>query len=106
VRRKTLAKLLVVAFVFHLIVMGLGAYHAYQQSPERPDRVVGPDGTVLATNEDIVAGKAAFQQNGLMNLGSVLGNGAYFGYDYTADAQERMVTNMREYVARERYDTA
>jgi nitric oxide reductase subunit B len=106
VRRKTLAKLLVVAFVFNFLVMGLGAYHAYQQSPERPDRVVDPNGNVLATNEDITAGKVVFQQNGLMNLGSILGNGAYFGADYTADAQERMVTNMREYVARERYDAA
>jgi len=105
VRRKTLAKALVVAFIVNLVVMGAGAYFAYQQSPERPQQIVGPDGQVLATNEDIVAGKASFQQNGLMNHGSILGNGAYFGPDYTADAQERLVTNMREYVAEDRYST-
>jgi len=105
VRRKTLAKLLVVAFIFNLIVMGAGAYFAYQQSPDRPERIVGPEGEVIATNDDIVEGKAVFQRNGMMNHGSVLGNGAYFGPDYTADAQDRLVSNMREYVARERYDT-
>ncbi|MFB6122304.1 MAG: nitric-oxide reductase large subunit [Haloferacaceae archaeon] len=106
VRRQTLAKVLLGVFVFNLIFMGTGAYFAYQQSPERPERVVGPQGETLATNEDIVRGKAVFQRNGLMNLGSVLGNGAYFGADYTADAQDRLVTNMRRYVARERYGTA
>lgn len=34
VTRRTLAKALLVAFVFNLIVMGAGAYFAYQQSPE------------------------------------------------------------------------
>ncbi|MCD2203715.1 nitric-oxide reductase large subunit [Halobacterium sp. KA-6] len=106
VRKETLAKALLAIFVFNLVFMGTGAYFAYQQSPERPDQIVGAQGDTLATNEDIVQGKAAFQQNGLMNLGSILGNGAYFGADYTADAQERLVTNMRRYVARERYGTA
>jgi len=106
VRRKTLAKLLVVAFIFNLIVMGAGAYFAYQQSPERPERIVGPEGEVITTNEQIVEGKAVFQRNGFMNHGSILGNGAYFGPDYTADAQDRLVSNMRVYVAQERYDTA
>ncbi|WP_435101614.1 nitric-oxide reductase large subunit [Halarchaeum sp. P4] len=105
VRRETLAKALVVAFVFNLVVMGAGAYLAYEQSPQRPEQIVGPNGDVLATNEDIVAGKAVFQQNGLMNHGTILGNGAYFGSDYTADALDRLTQHMREYVARERYGT-
>lgn len=105
VSRQTLAKVLVVAFVFNLIVMGAGAYLTYEQSPERPDKIVGPDGKTLTTNDQIVSGKAIFQQNGLMNQGSILGNGAYFGDDYTADALDRVVTNMRQYVARERYET-
>ncbi|WP_049997190.1 nitric-oxide reductase large subunit [Halococcus sediminicola] len=103
--RKTLAKALVAAFVFNLIVMGAGAYLTYEQSPDRPDRIVGPNGGTLTTDEGIVSGKAAFQRNGLMNHGSILGNGAYFGDDYTADALDRMVVHMRTYVARERYGT-
>lgn len=33
-----------------------------------------------------------------MNLGSILDNGANFGADCTADAQERLMTNMRQYI--------
>jgi nitric oxide reductase subunit B len=47
--------------------------------------VVGPDGETVATQSQVQAGKVAFQQNGLMNHGSILGNGAYFGVDYTVD---------------------
>lgn len=102
-RRTTLGKLLVAAFVFNLVVMSAGAAFAYEQSPQRPDQIVGPDGEVITTNEDIVAGKAIFQQNSLMNHGSVLGNGAYYGSDYTADTLDLLVVNMRQYVADERY---
>lgn len=41
-----------------------------------------------------------------MNHGFILGNGAYFGVDYTADALELKVAFMREYYAQERYDGA
>ncbi len=86
--------------------MGAGAYLAYEQSPPIPDRIVGPDGQTVATADDVRAGKVAFQRNGLMNHGSILGNGAYFGPDYTADALDLKVKHMRSYYARERYGTA
>ncbi|MFB6196651.1 MAG: cytochrome B, partial [Halobacteriaceae archaeon] len=103
IRRRTLAKALVVVFVLNLIVMGAGAYFAYQQSPQRPARIVGPRGNTIVTGAQIRRGKATFQRNGLMNHGTILGNGAYFGVDYTADALARLVSNMREYVARDRF---
>ncbi|WP_435129845.1 nitric-oxide reductase large subunit [Halobaculum sp. D14] len=103
VTRRTLAKALAVVFVFNLVAMGAGAYFAYQQSPERPDQFVGPNGDVVLTDDRIQQGKVVFQQNSMMNHGTILGNGAYFGADYTADALERVKTNMRTYVARERY---
>jgi len=105
VSRQTLARALVVVFVINLVVMSGGAFLAYQQSPDRPDQFVGPDGDVVTTEEQITEGKAVFQRNGLMNQGSILGNGAYFDADYTADALDRMTRHMREYVAEERYDT-
>ena len=94
-----------VVFVINLVVMSGGAFLAYQQSPDRPDQFVGPDGDVVTTDEQITEGKAVFQRNGLMNQGSILGNGAYFDADYTADALDRVTRHMREYVARERYGT-
>ncbi len=106
VSRQTIAKALVVVFVLNLIVMGVGALYSYQQVPPIPQEVVGPDDEVVATESQIQAGKAAFQQNGLMNHGSILGNGAYFGVDYTSDALELKTEFMREYYAQQRYETA
>ncbi|WP_435064350.1 nitric-oxide reductase large subunit [Halobaculum sp. EA56] len=106
VTRRTLAKALVAAFVVNLVVMGAGAALAYEKAPPMPERIVGPDGETIATGDDVQAGKAVFQRNGLMNHGSILGNGAYFGPDYTADALDLKVQYMRAYYAEERYGDA
>ena len=105
VSRRTIAKALVTVFVFNLIVMGAGALYSAQQVPPIPQEVVGPDGGNVATESQVKAGKVAFQKNGLMNHGSILGNGAYYGVDYTADALGLKVEFMREYYAEERYGT-
>jgi len=105
VTRKTLASILATVFVLNLLVMGAGAWLAYEEAPPIPNEMAGPDGEQLATGEQIREGKVVFQQNGLMNHGSILGNGAYFGPDYTADALDLKVQHMRDYYARERYDS-
>jgi nitric oxide reductase subunit B len=106
VTRSTIAKILVTVFIFNLIVMGAGALYSYQQEPPIPKEVVGPDGDVLVTQSQVQTGKVTFQQNGLMNHGSVLGNGAYYGVDYTADTLDLKVEFMRDFYAEERYDSA
>jgi nitric oxide reductase subunit B len=103
VRRSTIAKALVVVFVANLLVMGGGAWLAYEEAPPIPEGVVGPDGETVATGEAIREGKKQFQRNGLMNHGSILGNGAYYGEDYTADALDLKTEYMRGYYAEERY---
>ena len=102
-RRKTIAKLIAVVFVFNLVVMGTGAWLAYEEAPPIPEQVVGPDGDVFVTGQEIRDGKRTFQRNGPMNHGSLLGNGAYYGADYTADALELKIQHMRDYYARERH---
>jgi len=106
VKRATIAKVLAAVFVFNLVVMAGGAWLAYQEAPPIPERVVGPDGETVMTGEDIREGKMAFQRDGLMNHGSILGNGAYYGVDYTADTLDLKVEHMRDYYADERYGTA
>jgi nitric oxide reductase subunit B len=103
VQRRTLGKLLAVVFVLNLAVMGAGAWYSYQQAPPIPKTVEGPDGGTVVTAEQVRAGKTTFQSNGLMNHGSILGNGAYYGVDYTADALDLKVQFVREYYAREQY---
>ncbi|WP_277543214.1 nitric-oxide reductase large subunit [Haloarcula laminariae] len=102
-QRRTIAKVIAAAFIFNLVVMGAGAWFAYQEAPPIPDQMVGPDGQTVATGEDIRDGKKAFQRDGLMNHGSILGNGAYYGEDYTADALELKTQFMRTYYAEQRY---
>ncbi|MFB6189889.1 MAG: cytochrome B, partial [Halapricum sp.] len=105
VTRKTLAKVLATVFVLNLLVMGAGAWLAYQDAPPIPKQIVGPDGQQVVSGQQIRDGKVAFQQNSLMDHGSILGNGAYFGEDFTADALDQKVHYMREYYARHRYES-
>lgn len=105
VQRSTLGKILAVVFVLNLAVMGVGAWYSYQQAPPIPKEVVGPDGGTVATSEEVRAGKTVFQSNGLMNHGSILGNGAYYGEDYTADALALKTQFVRDYYADEQYGT-
>ena len=104
--RKTIAKVIVAAFLLNLTVMGAGAWFAYQEAPPIPDEVVGPDGETIVTGADVQEGKEAFQRNGLMNHGSILGNGAYYGEDYTAETLELKTRHMREYYADAEYGAA
>ncbi|WP_226005165.1 nitric-oxide reductase large subunit [Natrinema salinisoli] len=93
---------LVALFVANLVAMGLGAWVSHRRAPPIPDEIRGPDGDPIVTDEQVQLGKKVFQANGLMNFGSVLGNGSYFGVDLTADALELKAEFMREYYARER----
>jgi len=88
ISRKQLATFLATIFVVNLVVMGGGAWLSYANEPEIPDTIVGPDDETVATSDDVQSGKAVFQENGLMNQGSILGHGSYYDTDYTADALE------------------
>ena len=81
------AVLLVTLFGF--FVLGFLAYRTYTGEPPIPGKVVDPDGHVLFTREDIMAGQGTFLRNGLMEYGSIFGHGAYLGPDYTADYLHR-----------------
>lgn len=96
------ARALVALFVANLVAMGLGAWFSRRHAPPIPEEFRDPDGETVLTAAQVRAGKKAFQANGLMNQGSILGNGSYFGVDLTADALDLKARFMREYYARER----
>ncbi|QCW04811.1 nitric-oxide reductase large subunit [Natrinema pallidum] len=106
ISRKQLAMFLATIFVVNLVVMGGGAWLSYENEPEIPNTIVGPDGETVATSDDVQSGKAVFQENGLMNQGSMLGRGSYYDVDYTADTLELKTDYMRDYYAQEEYETA
>src|SRR5262245_45392741 len=79
----------VIVGLFGFLILGILAYRTYTDQPPIPWRVIGPDGQLLFTGEDVTAGQEVFLKNGLMEYGSVFGHGAYLGPDFTADYLHR-----------------
>ncbi|MDG5820557.1 cbb3-type cytochrome c oxidase subunit I [Natronococcus sp. A-GB7] len=96
------SKALIALFVANLVAMSIGAWVSREKAPPIPEEIRDPDGEAIVTADQIRLGKKAFQANGLMNHGSILGNGSYFGVDLTADALELKAEYVREYYAHER----
>jgi nitric oxide reductase subunit B len=65
-------------------VLGWTTKLTYRAAPPLPNRITEPDGRVLISAADLVAGKTGFQRTDLMDYGSLYGMGSYFGEDYTA----------------------
>ncbi len=65
-----------------VMVIGVGTY---RHAPPIPD-FVAPSGEVVIGAEDILAGQESFQRLALMEYGSMFGDGALRGPDFTADA--------------------
>lgn len=62
---------IVLVMILGFTVMGILAYHTYNDSIPIPDKVVSTTGEVLFTHDDIVAGQEAFNNRGLMEYGSM-----------------------------------
>jgi len=60
------------------------AYYTFTHMPPIPEKVVTTGGRTLFTGEDIREGKVLAQRYGILDYGSFLGFGGYFGIDYTA----------------------
>lgn len=94
---------LLLAVLLGFTVLVVGGIAVYRSAAPIPQRIVGPDGQVLATAQDIQQGKETYQQLGLMDYGSVLGHGAYLGQDFTAESLHVMVSTMRDTYAQQRF---
>src|SRR5215472_16310737 len=71
------------------LLLGILAYRTYTDEPPIPSKVLGSNGQVLFTGDDVIAGQEVFLKNGLMEYGSIFGHGAYLGPDFTADYLHR-----------------
>jgi nitric oxide reductase subunit B len=79
----------ILVFLFGFFVLGFLAYRTYTGEPPIPGKIVDPDGRLLFTRGNIMAGQGTFLRNGLMEYGSIFGHGAYLGPDFTADYLHR-----------------
>jgi nitric oxide reductase subunit B len=74
----------ILTFVIGFAVLGYLAYRISAEHPPIPKTVQTPDGRLLFTGDNIMAGQDLFQKYGLMQLGTIFGHGAYLGPDFTA----------------------
>ena len=80
-----------------------GTFKVYYGAPPIPAQVVTQKGKTVFTGKDIVAGKSRFQEFDLMDYGSIYGNGAYFGPDFTDQYIHREVKYYRDFEAQKLY---
>ena len=95
-----------VLLVVAIVTFGLLAWATtvtYRTAPPQPDRFTVPDGRVLMTADDLLAGKGGFQKADLMDYGSLYGMGSYYGEDYTASILVRLGTATQNNVAKVRF---
>lgn len=100
---RILKHVLLLTMLFAFTIMLVGGKWIFEQKAPIPDRIVGPDGTVLTTKESLLGGQAVYQKYGLMDYGSVLGHGSYLGPDYTAEALHIATAALQEFHAKQLY---
>jgi nitric oxide reductase subunit B len=96
----------IAAVISFIIAMGgilVGGMFANRQAPPYPGRVVGPDGSVLFTKSDIIAGQDVYQRYGLMDHGSVWGHGSQRGMEFSAVTLHLMSEKVRENISNSVY---
>ncbi len=72
-----------------------------KEVPPIPENVVSASGETLYTYDDVVNGKAMFQQFDLMDYGTLLGMGAYLGPDFSTEFFHRRAEFLYERFANE-----
>lgn len=88
-----------------LVVLAVGAgsmvyvgVRTYVDAPPIPD-FRAPSGAVVAGKDAVLRGQAVFQRYALMDYGSMFGDGAARGVDFTADALHVVARAMLEHYA-------
>ena len=80
------------------LVLIWGTVQTYRHVPPIPEELVTLEGEIVFTRADIRAGQAVFQKYNLMGFGTLLGNGSYFGPDFTAE----YLALLRDFIAERR----
>ncbi len=77
--------------------------YMHKEVPPIPKEVKSETGEVLYTYDDVVQGKAYFQEYGLMDWGTFLGMGAYLGPDLTTEHLHLRAEFLYDYYANEKF---
>ena len=93
----------ILCFVVSLVVLVVGGVSTIHRLAPYPGKVEGPDGTVLFTKQDILAGQDVFQSHGLMDQGSVWGHGTQRGPEFSAASLHIISEKVRSSIAQTDY---
>ena len=99
-----LKSILIFTILISFTVLLGGGYWIFKEQAPRPLKVTNAKGDLLFSKETIMGGQAVFQKYGLMDYGTVLGQGSYMGPDYTAEALKIYTEGMQDYKAKEKFD--
>ena len=87
---------LFIIFVVSIAGVSMIGIHTYTQAPPIPD-YVSPTGQVVFSKDDILKGQEVFQKYALMEYGSLFGDGANRGPDFSAEALHQTAISMQAY---------
>lgn len=90
---------LLIIFVVSVTGVSMIAVHTYTEAPPIPDFVSEQKGMVFS-KEEILKGQAVFQKYALMEYGSMFGDGANRGPDFTAESLHQVAEYMRDFYSR------
>ena len=76
-----------------VIFMG---FSTYKDAPPKPD-YISPSGVEIVQRAAVERGQLVFQKYALMEYGSMFGDGAARGPDFTAEALHRIAVEMNDY---------
>ncbi len=95
---------LALVMIFSFGVLGYYGFEIYREAPPIPEKVVGENGEVIFTGQDIKDGQNVWQSIGGQELGTLWGHGAYIAPDWTADWLHREALFILNKRANEKYD--
>ncbi len=95
--------LLLIIILISAAVLLWGTVQTYRHLPPLPASVVSPDNQILFTLADIREGQTIFQQRNFMGFGTLLGNGSYFGPDFTAEYLAFLRDNIAQTLAQREF---
>lgn len=87
---------LLIIFTISIAGVSLIGVHTYTEAPPVPD-YVSEKGDVIFSKNDVLNGQVFFQKYALMDYGSMFGDGANRGPDFTAEALHQVALYMNTY---------
>lgn len=85
------------------LVAAIVGLMTFEDAPPYPEKAVSSQGKIITTKDRILNGQSTFQEYGLMDLGSVWGNGTYRGADFTAEALHLEGGLIRDFFAQQKF---